>query len=256
MRVDDGGTYHASEFQQKTWTLWREFFEWFVPEATEDEPYDLVHNGDVIDGVHHNSTTQISHNIEDQITIADTVLRPEVERCRKRGGTYYHIRGTEAHGGKSEVHSEQVAKRLGAKPNDQGQHARYDLWKRVGGDQGPLVHLLHHVGTTSSTARETSAVNAELAAALNEAALWHETPPDIIVRSHRHRYSAIELPSKRGRATAVVTPGWQGKTPFAWRIAGARLTEPQFGGLVIRFNDEGVFYVRSFVRVLERSRVE
>jgi hypothetical protein len=253
--LDDGGTYGASSFQKKTWALWREFWEW-VPEVTDGEPYDLAHNGDAIDGVHHNSTTQVSQNIEDQLTMAETTLRPVVERCRERGGVYYHIRGTEAHVGKSAVYEEQLAKRLGAKPNAEGQFARYDLWKRVGGADGPLVHLLHHVGTTSSSARETSAVNAELAAEFNEAAQWGRVPPDIIVRSHRHRYSAIELPTKRGRATAVVTPGWQGKTPFAWKIAGARLTEPQFGGLVIRFNDEGVFYVRSFVKTLDRSTEE
>lgn len=254
--LDDGGSYSASEFQRKVWGLWLEFFDEFVPEATDGEPYDLVHNGDAIDGVHHSSTTQISQNIEDQLTIAETALRPEVEKCRKMGGTYYHIRGTEAHVGKSAVYEEQLARRLGAKPNGDGQSARYDLWKRVGGPDGPLVHLLHHVGTTSSSARETSAVNAELAAEFNEAAQWGRVPPDIITRSHRHRYSAIELPTKRGRATAVVTPGWQGKTPFAWKIAGARLTEPQFGGLVIRFNDEGVFYVRSFVKTLDRSPEE
>ena len=254
--LDDGGSYMASEFQRKVWSYWLEFWDAFVPEATNGEPYDLVHNGDAIDGVHHSSTTQISHNIEDQLTIAENALQPRVEQCRAMGGTYYHIRGTEAHVGKSAIHEEQLAKRLGAKPNADKQYARYDLWKRVGGDDGPLVHLLHHIGTTSSSARETSAVNAELAAEFNEGAQWERKPPNIIVRSHRHRYSGIELPTKRGRATAVVTPAWQGKTPFAWKIAGARLTEPQFGGLVIRFNEEGVFYVRSFVKSLDRSPVE
>lgn len=254
--LDDGGTYEASDFQLKMWNLWRQFWDEFVPEATDREPYDIVHNGDAIDGVHHSSTTQISQNIEDQLSIAETFMRPEVEKCHEMGGTYYHIRGTEAHVGKSAVHEEQLARRLGAKRNEQGQAARYDLWKRVGGDKGPLVHLLHHIGTTASSARETSAVNAELAAEFNEAAQWGREPPDIIVRSHRHRYSAIELPTARGRATAVVTPGHQGKTPFAWKIAGARLTEPQFGGLVIRYNDEGVFYVRSFVKTLDRSPEE
>ena len=253
---DGGGPYMASPFQCKVWDVWLEFWNEFVPEATKGEPYDLVHNGDAIDGVHHNSTTQISHNLGDQVGIAETILRPVVEQCQRLGGTYYHIRGTEAHSGKSAKDEEQLAKSLGAKPNAEKQYARYDLWKRVGGPKGPLVHLLHHIGTTSSSARETSAVNAELAAEFNEAAQWGRTPPDIIVRSHRHRYSAIELPTHRGRATAVVTPAWQGKTPFAWKIAGARLTEPQFGGLVIRYNEDGVFYVRSFVKSLDRSPVE
>jgi hypothetical protein len=253
--LDDGGFYHASAFQLKMWAFWRHFFDVWVPEVTRGEPYDLVHNGDCIDGVHHNSTTQISHNIEDQLTLAEMILRPEVERCRARGGTYFHIRGTGAHVGQSSVWEEMLAKRLGAKPNAEGQHARYDLWKRVGDSKGPLVHFLHHIGTTSSAAHEASAVNAEMTAEYVEAARWGKRPPDFIVRSHRHRCIAVDMDSSRGYAAAIVTPAWQGKTPYAWKIAGARLSQPQFGGIVIRQGDEEFFYRRK-VWSIDRSPVE
>jgi len=250
--LDDGGTYHASEFQAKVYALWRAFFDEWVPEVTRGEPYDLVHNGDAIDGVHHNSTTQISHNIEDQLTIAEALLRPEIAACRQSGGTYYHIRGTQAHVGQSGIYEEQLAKRLGAKPNDKGQHARYDLWKRVG---GALVHLMHHIGTTSSAAHEASAVNAELTAEYVEAARWGREPPQFVVRSHRHRSIAVDINAAKGNAAAIVTPAWQGKTPYAWRIAGARMQEPQFGGIMIRHGDEESFY-RRWVQTLDRSPEE
>lgn len=258
-RLDDGGTYSPSDFQKKLYALWREFFDEWVPEVTRGEPYDLVHNGDAIDGVHHNSTTQISHNIEDQIDIAERLLLPEVEKCRALGGTYYHIRGTEAHVGKSGSHEESLARRLGAKPNEHGQHARYDLWKRVGKPtkrvKAPLVHLLHHIGTTSSAAHESSAVNAELTAEYVEAARWNREPPDFIVRSHRHRSIAVDLDSAKGYAAAIVTPAWQGKTPFVWKVPGARVSEPQVGGIVIRAGDEE-FYYRRRVWSFDRSREE
>lgn len=253
--LDDGGTYHASAFQGQIWALWREFWDVWVPEVTRGEAYDIVHNGDVIEGVHHNSTTQVSHNIEDQLRIAEAVLRPEVVRCRAGGGTYYHIRGTAAHVGQSSVYEEQLAARLGAKANSQGQHARYDLWKRVGDKHGPLVHLLHHIGTTASAAHESSAVNAELTASYVEAARWNRQPPDYIVRSHRHRSIAVDLDSARGYAAAIVTPAWQGKTPFAWKIPGARISEPQFGGIMIRQGDEEHYYRRK-VWSLDRSPEE
>lgn len=250
--LDDGGTYHASAFQLKLYDLWREFWDVWVPEVTRGEPYDLVHNGDVIDGVHHNSTTQISQNIQDQLKIADVLLRPEVERCKALGGTYYHIRGTAAHVGQSSVFEEQLAERLGAKPNQGGQHARYDLWKRVG---GALVHLLHHIGTTSSAAHEASAVNAELTAEYVEAARWNREPPDYVVRSHRHRSIAVDINSAKGYAAAIVTPAWQGKTPFVWKVPGARISEPQVGGIVIRQGDEEHYYRRK-VWSFERSPEE
>ena len=242
--LDGGGTYTQSEFQAKMWLLWREFWDVWVPEVTRGEPYDVVHNGDCIDGVHHNSTTQISHNIEDQLRIGYAVMQPVVEACKATGGTYYHVRGTEAHVGQSGVYEEQLAQRLGAKPNKQGQYARYDLWKRVGDEHGPLVHLLHHIGSTGSAAHEASAVNAELTAEFVEAARWGHEPPSFIVRSHRHRSIAVDMDCAKGYAAAIVTPAWQGKGPFAYKIPGARLAEPQFGGIAIRQGDVESYYRR------------
>lgn len=259
MALDDGGTYEASDFQSKMWVLWREFWDEWVPEVTRGEPYDVVHNGDAIDGVHHGSTTQVSQNIEDQLMIAERAILPVATACRAAGGTYYHIRGTQAHVGQSGVYEEQLAKRLGAKPNTQGQHARYDLWKRVGTATkkvaAPLVHLLHHIGTTSSAAHESSSVNAELTAMYVEAARWGKEPPDFIVRSHRHRSIGVELNGAKGYAAAIVTPAWQGKTPYVWKIPGARVSEPQIGGIAIRQGDEE-FYYRRKVWSFDRSAEE
>ena len=257
--LDGGGTYLPSAFQRKMWALWREFWDDWVPEVTRGEPFDLVHNGDAIDGVHHNSTTQISHNLEDQQRIAEAVLAPVVAQCKASGGTYYHIRGTEAHVGKSGEYEERLARTLGAKPNAEGQYARYDLWKRVGTptkrSAAPLVHLLHHIGTTASAAHEASAVNAELTAEYVEAARWHREPPDFVVRSHRHRSIAVDLNSARGYAAGIVTPAWQLKTPYVWKVPGARISEPQLGGILIRQGDEEFFYRRK-VWSMDRSPEE
>lgn len=255
VRVDDGGWYHPSEAQAQLWAYWRHFWDVWVPEVTRGEPYDLVHNGDATEGVHHQSVTQISHNTKDQKRIALAILKPEVDRCQKQGGTYYHIRGTEAHVGKSATSEEDVAEELGARPNRQGQFARWDLWKRVGTKEGPLVNLLHHIGTSGSAAHETSAVNAEYAAILSECARSGAEPPDFVVRGHRHRYCAVGFTSSRGPAHAFVVPGWQLKTPFAWKIAGARISEPQFGGAVIRQGDS-FFYHREKVWRIGRSTTE
>jgi len=221
------------------WQWWNQFWDEWVPAATKGEPYDIVFNGDAIDGVHHNSTTQISHNIEDQITIAHTILQPRVDAIKKWGGRYYHIRGTQAHVGSSGVYEEQLAKRLGAVPSPDGQYARWELWKVVGHDG--LVHFTHHVGTTSSSAHESSAVNAELIAMFTESARWGGRAPDICCRSHRHRCIEVRMPNERGFASSVVTPAWQLRTPFTYRIAGARISTPQIGGILIRHGDRKLF---------------
>lgn len=247
--LDNGGIYMPSEFQRKVWSWWTEFWDEFVPSATKQEPYAVVVNGDAVDGTHHNSTTQISHNLTDQAWMAQRILKPVVERCE---GRYYHIRGTEAHVGQSAQEEERLAAELGAIPNSVGQHARYQLWKTIG---PRTIHLLHHISSTGSQAYEATALHKEYVEMCVEAGRWGRPIPDIIVRSHRHRYIETTIATSHGRGTAVVTPAWQGKTSFAWRIAGARLSEPQFGGLVIRYA-HGELFVRPFVRSLEREAPE
>ena len=247
--LDDGGRYTPSRLQKVVWSWWQEFWLDWVPKATKGEPFDLVHNGDVIDGVHHTSTTQISHCIKDQRSLALSVLRPKVKLAQR----YFSVRGTPAHVGQSSIEEEQVAEELGAIQNKDGQHSRYELWLGLGKH---LIHFLHHVGTTSSSAHESSAVNAELAAEFVEASRWGEKPPSVIVRSHRHRAIEIRLPSRNGYSTACVTPAWQLKTPFSWKIAGARLAPPQLGGVVIRLDDMGNPYTNVFCKHIERDEPE
>lgn len=249
-RLDGGGIYKPSKEQLWIWKRWEEFWNVWVPKVTRGEPYGIVINGDAIDGIPHNSKEQISYNIADQTALAEKLFKPLVRRSK---GEFYIVRGTEAHVGKSGEYEERLAKSLSAKPNEKGQYARYDLWKKVG--DKCLVHLLHHIGTTSSNAYEATAVNKELTEEFNEAARWRETPPDIIIRSHRHRHIKISIPTRVGSAIAEVTPGWQDKTAFVWKIAGGRLAPPQFGGIIIRQGDEE-FYTRSKVWALSRTRVE
>jgi hypothetical protein len=247
--LDAGGFYDPSELQRKVYAIWDQFWSEWVPRVTHREPFAVVHNGDAIDGSHHNSTTQWSHNINDQVEHAVQLLTPVVEACE---GRYYHIRGTEAHIGQSGVDEENLAKKLGAIPNETGNFARWELWKKIGPH---LVHFSHHIGTTSSAAHETSAVNAELASCFNEAGRWGHAPPAVVVRSHRHRSCEVRLPAKWGYATGFVTPAWQLKTPFVFRIPGGRTSTPQIGGSIIRLGDEEL-HTRHFVVDIGRGRTE
>jgi hypothetical protein len=163
------------------------------------------------------------------------MLAPIVEACE---GRYYHIRGTEAHVGQSGQEEERLAGELGAIPDSDGRHARWELWLEIGAG---LVHLSHHIGTAGSLAYETSAVHKELEQAYVEAARWQNRPPDVIVRSHRHRNVETRIQTYHGFATACTTAGWQAKTPFVYKIAGGRQTLPQIGGTLVRAGDEDVF---------------
>lgn len=233
--LDGGGHYVASRHQLLMWGKWEEFWNKWVPMVTRGEPFAVLCNGDAIDGVHHGSTTQISHNLEDQGELAYRILSPVVEACE---GQYYHVRGTEAHVGQSGVEEERLAKRLGAIPNEDGQFARNEVWFRIG---KYLVHALHHIGTTGVAHGETAAPHKEITESFTEAARWGYEPPDVVVRSHRHRFIETRMMTEKGFCTSCTTPAWQLKTPFAYRIAGARQSSPQLGGTLVRAGDEDIY---------------
>jgi len=256
-KLDEGGTYKPSRLQRTLWKWWQEFWYDWVPRATDGEPFTVVNNGDALDGTggRFKNTTMISANPATQQKHAVLILKPIVELCE---GRYYHIRGTEVHEGKSGSNAENLATALGAIPDAEGNHARYELAKVVGsrnGRGGGTFHIMHHIGTTGSQQYESSAPMREIAEMLTEAGRWRTKPYTGVVRSHRHRSLQLRIPGadKAGKPCelfAIVTPAWQLKTPFVYRIPGARQSQPQIGGVVIR-SHKGVLYATSYVRRIE-----
>ena len=258
LKLDGEGHYTPSEFQCGVWRWWLEFWEW-VAEKTKGEPYDIVINGDILEGVHHGAKSQISQNHADQVRLAYRDIRPFLAPARKR----YLIRGTEAHGGKNEEMTQMLAQMLhasvGLEISPQGRESWWELWKAFGerpDGEGFLAHFSHHVGTTGSSAYESSAPFKELIEAYVEAGRWGNRPPDVVVRSHRHRSITIEIPSEHTRGASHVTAAWQGKTPFAYKIPGGRQAQPQFGGTLIKQADDGEWYIRPWVKSLARPDVQ
>lgn len=249
---DGGGTYRPNRIQRIVWGYWRDFNDHWIPYVTQGEPYHVAFMGDLIDGNHHNSVHQFTHNLATQRDLAVAVLAPVVQAALSSGGLCYAVRGTEAHVGQSGQDEESVAKELGVIPNSDGQYARPELWLQLG--KG-LVHFMHHIGTTGSSHYESTAVHKELTESFQEAGRWKERRPDCIVRAHRHRSIETRIPVENGQAIALVLPGWQGKTPFAYKIPGGRVAPPQFGGACIRWGDDEL-YARCKVWSIRRPKPE
>jgi hypothetical protein len=250
-RMDGGGYYYPSTLQKKVAQLWKIFWDEWVPEVTKGDSYIVVNNGDSIDGTHHGSVTQITQNLERQKELAITCLMPIVQN--KKCVQYYHIRGTEAHVGKSGQYEEEIANALGAKPDENGNHARWEMWYNL---QNKLIHFSHHIGTTGSSAYESTAVYKEMVEQFVEAGRWDDLPPDVIVRSHRHRQFETRIATKTGYGISLVTPGWQLKTPFVHKLPGGRASTPQLGGYLIRCGDEDQIFTRFKVWRISRSKTE
>jgi len=224
--LDGGGMYGANPQQKKVWEWYLYFCNKFVPWVTRGKKYDLVINGDAIEGIHHKSIAYITGNK----TVHNRIAKQSLDYLTPGAANVYYVKGTEAHGGASGENEEALAEMIKAKKDKNGDFARFDLWQET---PAGLIHYLHHIGTTGRSHFETSALMAELIEEYVEAGRYHEEPPACIVRSHRHRYIGIDVPTDTSDAKAVITPGWQLKTPFTWKIPGARITTPMLGGVVI-----------------------
>jgi hypothetical protein len=221
--------------------LWEDFWEWTYKHL-DGRPFILVHNGDIIDGVHHRSTALSSLNLTIQNRMAISALEQHVGKAEK----YFQIRGTEAHGGQSAQEEEAIAAALGAEPDDNGSFSRWELYMKFGGE---LIHFSHHIGTTSSTAYESSAPMREIVAAFVESGQFKMRPPTIIIRSHRHRYIKVEPPN----CCLAITPAWQAKTSFVYKID--RMRGPMFGGLILESGEDGVTVIPKVYTLKQTSAV-
>ena len=228
INLDGGATFAPNPFVKEMWRVWLHFWGKYVPEVTRGASQVIVvHNGDIIDGNHHNAVDFIS-NVNDQESAAIQLFRPVAKRW-----PLYIIRGTEVHCDKSNQSTERIAAALGAVRDETINSASWlQLWLQV---EGVVLQFAHHIGVTSSAAYESSAPMRELVAGLVESTQWGAPMPDVVVRSHRHRYIKVEIPSHKGSIQATITPAWQLRTPFVERIDRMRM--PHIGGLVMLCED-------------------
>ncbi|RPI91987.1 MAG: hypothetical protein EHM39_14035 [Chloroflexi bacterium] len=237
IQVVDGATYKPNKFQLTLWKFWRNFWGEFVPRHTAGaESVTLVINGDLIDGVHHQTTAVASNSWQKQEFAAIDVLThiPTPVTFARR----FVVRGTEAHAGQGAESEERISAAMGVEKNEIREYTTWQLWLEV---SGVVFQFAHHIGVTSSVAYESSAPMREMVTGLVEAAQWGRKLPQVFVRSHRHRFILVPIPTAEGRIQSVITPGWQLRTPFTERIDRMRM--PHIGGCVFRVED-GVCEVR------------
>lgn len=231
LALENGAIIQPSKFQNLINGFWKDFWYEYVPAITHGARWKgLVHNGDLIDGNHHEAVDLVP-NVESQEAAGVEVLKSIVDTVDE----LYVIRGTEAHSGKSGQSEERIAKALGATPEEStGNYSRQEMRLDV---EGVTFHFAHHIGGTSSFAYETSAPMRELTAIMIEESQWGTGLPDVIVRSHRHRYTHVSIPTKSGNdILCVITPAWQLKTGNVYRSDRVRM--PHIGGIVFTLEDK------------------
>lgn len=229
--LPDGATVTPAPWQQYLNACWADLLE----AARIIRPTVLVVNGDVVQGTRTNKDGQlITYSVATQARAAQALLEPLVDCCER----LYMVRGTEFHEGVCSQHVEQLAESLGAERNHAGQHTWPDLYLALG---GRVCHFAHHIGVSGIPAYEATVPLRDAITLVTEMwRTWGELGPrvELMVRSHRHRFVHVDAP---GQVQAVVTPGFQLKTQYGYKVApvtwahiGWVLVEATADGLTVR----------------------
>jgi len=228
--IDFGVSAGPSRATRWVWeNVWKPFHDEVVPWATQGQPHVLCHGGDIVDGVHHRSTTQMSQDMDAQEQAAIAIMAPLVERAAQ----YFQLAGTDAHDGQSWANARRIARALGSPESTDGNPLWPELRIMIGDG---LIHDTHHVATTGIQRSMPNGITADAIEQFVTAAKAGDRCPDVFLRHHCHHASRsggfLRDPNHWWQAMTV--PGWQLKGPYAWKV-GARNHLTHFGGVVVRW---------------------
>lgn len=204
----------ANKVQNWLYNNWLDFWEYVKFRQGRKRRLIVVHCGDVVESVHHQST-QLVAEVEDQINIALELLEP----IRNRANAFYGVLGTPTHSGVDGSTEARIYKELDI---DFGNTITLDI-------DGQIHHFFHH-GRASSRPWTSSA--AGLAAEVIIDFAQQGLPlPNFIWTGHRHKVGDSGIQNKGTRAISL--PAWQLKTSYAWKVASSTARSDIGGAIVV-----------------------
>lgn len=208
----EGNVVKLNAMQEWLWMCWERANQ-FAEEVIDGEPFALVLNGDLVEGIHHHTTEIVSPDIQDHFNAAIEILSPLAQRASK----VFVVRGTEAHTKNLE---EGIAKVLGAEKDHQTNQFSSDRWTL---DLNGVRHVFrHHIGTTVRRGLAGTQLSANLAEEQVEAINNGEPIPRVVCCAHRHKFGQYQ----DGNGMLVVSPPWQGLTRFGHKVVSQARSQP------------------------------
>jgi hypothetical protein len=219
---NEGNPIGQNIFQKWLWTCWQDMTGW-ANKIIGDDSFDLVINGDIVDGIHHKTLQVMTPDLGDQVLAVKQILKPFSDKCAK----LHLVKGTEAHTTTQEIH---VGSALGASKNPlTGQHAWDNLDLVV---NGTLYNFAHHISATARTYLEASAHSIMLGNLTHSRARTGKPIPKVMVRAHRHRHGIWE----DGNQISAICGAWQGLTRYGYKVVPDAIPQPS----VIIFDHRGL----------------
>lgn len=204
-----GSPVTTNAFQDWLWANWQHALRW-LPTVLRGDPFDLLLNGDLIEGVHHGGRQIISEDIGVHIAAAGEAIRSFGTKPNR----IHVVIGTEVHTGNAEY---DLGKGFKASVDPQtGKHAHTHLRLQMA---GRLISATHHCSATSRQWLESGEYSRAMAnerlACLRSG--WRA--PDIIIRAHRH----VSGYFTDNVSAMLVTGAWQVGTRHVHKVVPASI---------------------------------
>jgi hypothetical protein len=225
-RTEQANAAHEAFVQSWLWDCWRDATERWLPALVGNDPWALVLNGDLVEGVHHKTKQVISTDTADHVDAALALLEPLAKLASKT----FVVKGTECHSGTNETTIGKVLK--AEKDPETGKEAWDRLSLTVAGTR---CIFQHHVQTAMRPYLEASGLGIALGTEQLEAAKSGEPIPRVLSVAHRHRFGEYRDAS----GLCVAGPPWQALTRFGYKVVPSARTRPGLFALDWRNRRDG-----------------
>ncbi len=200
---------------------WEDSWKWLDKLAGKD-PWSLICNGDMVDGIHHRTVQIISPNLADHVSAAYNLIKEP----SKKAHAVYLTKGTE-------IHTTTTEDSLGYQLAARGINVVRPAKESGAFDSllikfaGTLCKFDHHVNSTSRPYLEASALSINMGAERVESSRAGYEVPKVFGRAHRHKFGSFT----DGHGLMFTTPPWQASTRFGLKYAPHGV--PQVGMVVL-----------------------
>lgn len=175
--------------------------------------FDLILNGDLVDGIHHKTVQVMTADVGDQ----SAVVRQVLGDFHGKANAIHVVLGTECHTRNDEL---RIGHFLGASREP---ITRQQAWNSLDVEfHGTLCNFAHHISTTARPYLEASAHSIALGAMTMSRARTGKRIPTVMGRGHRHRHGVWS----DGNLLSLTTGAWQGLTRYGYKVVPDAVPQP------------------------------
>ncbi len=221
-RYPTGTPFHPNELQQVILAHWCACWA-NVAKLRNGARLIVIVAGDVIEGLHHESTQIETSRVDVQEQWAVAIIESglELAKFNNRGDRVYFVSGTPAHDGNGGQSLERVARAvldLDANDSTRASHdilrlsvngVRFDVTHKPGSGPGSRAHTLGN------------AFHGWLRSLYFSALEEGQPPPRYVLTAHHHNYLRRDVHATRGHValTGIICPSWKVKDEYVYRVA-------------------------------------